>query len=124
MRNTDHAGAEVTADDDRNWRDGLMRSMGSIEATLKHFAEQFDAREGFAAKHRQEIRDKIECIEKTMNVVKRDVDEMKPEVQLVRGLRFKAGGAVVVLGAVGALIGWFFSAFADGIKTAIARTVN
>lgn len=43
--------------------------------------------------------------------LKKDVSEMKPEVALVRGLRFKAAGAVLVLGSVGALIGALLAAF-------------
>lgn len=51
--------------------------------------------------------------------LKKDVSEMKPEVALERGLRFKAAGAVLVLGSVGALIGALLTAFWSRIVEAI-----
>ena len=61
-------------------------------------------------------------VKRDISQMKTDMDEIKPEVALVRGLRMKAAGAVLVLGAIGALIGWAISSFGAALWAAINRT--
>ncbi len=60
-----------------------------------------------------EMRPEVEMV----RGVKAAVDEMKPEVDMVRNMKTKAGGAIVVLTAIGALLWFLLTTFADSIKT-------
>ena len=63
----------------------------------------------------------VHDIKAKVTAIAADMNEMKPVVALVRGLKAKAGGAVVVLGAMGAIAAWLIEHFWEPIRAALMR---
>lgn len=57
--------------------------------------------------------------------IKADVEAMKPEVAMVRRVKAQAGGAILVIGSIGAIASWVVSNFlVEPIKTAFWRAFH
>ncbi len=71
-----------------------------------------------------DVKSKVEGVGEKVDTLSTDVAEMKPEVALVRGIKTKAGGAVVVIGSIGALLAWVINNFWDAIRAGIGRAFH
>jgi hypothetical protein len=69
----------------------------------------------------QQVKSNVEKVETKLGAVADDVAEMKPEVALVKGIKGKAAGAVVVLGSIGAFLAWLASNFWEPIRAGLGR---
>lgn len=72
-----------------------------IEGRLTH-AEESRAR---THERLDRVATDIGDIKTEQRKAREDIDVMKPEVELVKGIRYKAAGAIVVLGSLGAIMG-------------------
>lgn len=68
-----------------------------------------------------EVKSSVDHVDRKVTAVADDVAEMKPEVALVKGIKGKAAGAVVVLGSIGAFLAWLFGNFWEPIRTGLSR---
>lgn len=70
------------------------------------------------------VKTRVESVDGKVDRMGEKIGRMEPEIELVRNLRGKAGGAVVVLGAIGALIWWGLTTFWDQIRAGIGRALG
>lgn len=90
-------------EEEGRWRDDIFRTLGALVSKVDSLHLRLTESEAASAKHRQEIRSELLEVKLKLNGAIKDIADMKPEVELVKGLRLKAAGAIVVLGALGAM---------------------
>ena len=66
----------------------------------------------------------VHDVKAKVKAIAADANEMKPEVALVRGLKAKAGGALLVLDAMGAVVAWLIEHFWDQTRVALMRMLH
>lgn len=93
------------------------KQLGRLETSFEGVKEELKRQ----VKRAQEADDRQREILKNLALIQRDIEEMKPEVALVKGLRYKAAGAILVIGSIGALLGALFMAFWLPIRTALLK---
>lgn len=101
---------------------GTQRDLGMLIGKLDGISQRLDRADASRANthdRMDRMASDIAVMRSDLGRVIRDMDDMKPEVELIKGLRFKAAGAILVLGAIGALIGWAISSFGSSIVASI-----
>jgi hypothetical protein len=121
----------MAADDTERQLGILIGQMAGITGSLADINRRLDksdeSRKGLhgrldaVAADMSEVKTSVATIEMKVDGAARDIEEMKPEVALVRGLKAKAAGAVIVLGALGAFAAWLIEHFWDPIRAALMR---
>lgn len=104
--------------------DSLILLVGKISGLVEGMNERLaraDESRGRTHERLDKLALAVDQLTDELRLVRKDMDDMKPEVELVKGLRAKAAGAVVVLGAIGALLGWAAGAFYAPVKALILR---
>lgn len=90
--------------------DDIVRRLGEADTSRARMHE-----------HINSMSNDVATIKTEVAGVRSDIDEMKPEVEMVKHLKSKAAGAILVLGSLGAMIGWLLSTFSVSIKTFVIR---
>ena len=71
-----------------------------------------------------ELKHTVAAVNGKVDTISSNVTEMKPEIELVRGIKGKAGGAILVLGAIGGILAWLINHFWDLIRTGFTRGIH
>jgi hypothetical protein len=99
----------------------IYESLGHLKASVEGLRRDFTASEEQAREHRATVYKRFEELSLTTASVEARVEAMEPVVETFTNFRLKAGGAIFVLGIIGATMGMLATYFADGIKTFIGR---
>jgi archaellum component FlaC len=68
-----------------------------------------------------EIKNDMRAQSTATEAIRKDVADMKPEIELVRDIKGKAGMAALVLAAIGAVLAWLVGNFWEPIRTLAAK---
>lgn len=105
----------------------IGETLGELRGVNRRLDEAADARAGLKAKIDgigstiQKVDAKASDLDRRALQIEKTIEEMKPEIDLVRNLKMKAAGAALVLGAIGAIM---WSLFSVGIQALRAKFFN
>lgn len=94
--------------------DEIYERLGGLAATLDGLRRDITRSDDRAQEHRDKVNDRLTNLEN-------DVAEIKPIANEFRNLKAKAAGATLVLGFLGVILGWLFTAFAEDVKALVFR---
>jgi hypothetical protein len=107
--------------------DGIARRLDAVDKRLDRSDESrkgLHGRMDALSTQVSDVKANVDRVETKIVSVAADVTEMKPEVALVKGIKGKAGGAIVVLGAIGAFLAWLVGNFWEPIRAALTRVFH
>src|SRR5262245_2986450 len=102
----------------------MERQLGELMGEMRGVIARLDRADESRSKLHSRLDDiasDVSQISVEMGTVKEELAAMKPEVEMVRNVRAKAGMAVIVLGGLVAISTWLAATFADEIKNAIVK---
>jgi hypothetical protein len=102
----------------------IYESLGRLAANVEGLRRDFDGSEDLARNHRSRVYNRFDEISRRTGDLETQMKRIEPVVDDLRSLRLKAGGAIIVLAGLGAIIGGLATYFADVIKPLFFRWFN
>jgi hypothetical protein len=106
---------------------GIARRLDGIDSRLERSDESrkglHGRMDGIAA-DLGEMKSDMRALGISVEATRKDVNAMMPEVELVRGIKGKAAGAIVVIGGLGAFMAWLVSNFWDAIRSGLGKLTH
>lgn len=85
----------------------VYERLGSLQTSMDGMRRDFAESENRAHESREKVFDRLEDVQTRTAHLERSVSKIEPAVDSLNNLKAKAAGAIIVLGAIGAILGWF-----------------
>ncbi len=94
----------------------LFVKIGALQEGVNRLRDDFASSDERAREHREKVSEKLELVSTRTGQLEgqmKRLERLEPVVESLSSLRTKAAGAVLVLGAIGAILGYFATEMKD-----------
>jgi hypothetical protein len=85
----------------------LFVKIGALQEGVNRLRDDFAYSDERAREHREKVSEKLELVSTRTGQLESQMKRLEPTVDSLANLRTKAAGAILVLGAIGAILGYF-----------------
>jgi hypothetical protein len=99
----------------------VYERLGRLTASVEGIRTDIAVSEEHSRDHREKVFTRLEDMSIRTGRLEHTVTKLEPTVNSLSNLKAKAAGAIIVLGAIGAVLGWIASYFATELKALVIR---